>query len=307
MLNKKFILKFVCLLTSLFIYAESGTIGFLDQKRPHHDFSFQNNGNTSRYRIQMNVPHYAYFVDSKVGDYVERFPNFEMGIVRESGTYDPRYYEKRYSLLSIFPEIILKSESLRDYFAIKGTARKEGGFLYNCCVTDWAIFEKGLELNIIYEKKLEKVYLLLKEDGKYYEADNAENFGNLKKKYSDSDFFYEYWDNLYLSYFSFFGYQIYKMKTSKEIENVLADNILFYNKTDKGIEFITPYGCGFFDFKTESISLVPKEKYLGKEFTYTPYSRDFDWKFKEKRKTITEEDLNPPDIKILLEDKDIRK
>ena len=31
MLNKKFILKFVCLLTSLFIYAESGTIGFLDQ------------------------------------------------------------------------------------------------------------------------------------------------------------------------------------------------------------------------------------------------------------------------------------
>ena len=44
MLNKKFILTFICLLTSLFIYAESGTIGFLDSKNPHHEYYFNNNG-----------------------------------------------------------------------------------------------------------------------------------------------------------------------------------------------------------------------------------------------------------------------
>ena len=303
MLNKKFILTFVCLLASLFIYAESGTIGFLDSKNPHHEYYFNNNGKQNRYRIQMRYPHYAFYVDPEKGSYNECFPNFGMGISREEGEYSYQY--PLYSLLSIFPEIIIEDEDLKDVFSIKGTSRDEAGYNYNCCATDWEIYEKGLVLDVLFAKglwnadtpkKMKRVFLELKDDGKYHEARNAENFGKLRKHYSEFDFL----DGGVLSYCSHYlysGYGIYKMGSGKNIESVLISNILYYNKTDNGIEFITPYGCGFFDFKTESMSLVPKEKYLGKEFTYTPYTPR-DLKLKEKKKIITEKDFVLPDINI---------
>ena len=87
------------------------------------------------------------------------------------------------------------------------------------------------------------------------------------------------------------------MGNGRKIESVLINNILYYNKTEDGIEFITPYGCGFFDFKTESMSLVSKDKYLGKKFTYAHYYKESK-KTKEKTKIITEEDFILPDIKV---------
>ena len=157
------------------------------------------------------------------------------------------------------------------------------------------LFAKGL-WNTDTPKKMKRVFLELKDDGKYHEARNAENFGKLRKHYSEFDFL----DGGVLSYCSHYlysGYGIYKMSTGKNIESVLISNILYYNTTKDGIEFITPYGCGFFDFKTESMSLVPKDEYLGKEFTYTPYSNG-NKKNKEKKKIITEKDFVLPDINI---------
>lgn len=80
MLNKKFILTFICLLTSLFLYAESGVTGFLDSKNPHHEYYFNNNGKRNRYRIQMKYPYYALYIDTESCSQFECFPNFKMGI-----------------------------------------------------------------------------------------------------------------------------------------------------------------------------------------------------------------------------------
>ena len=258
----------------------------------------------------MHTPHYAYYIDTKTCSHYECFPNFEMGISREEGGFT--YIIPNYSCLSIFPEIIFKDENLKDVFSIKGTSREEGGYNYNCYATDWEIHEKGLVLDIFVidyiwkdndSKKLKRVYLELKEDGKYYESENADNFGELKKSYSAYDFIDRIVDLTYLRNFYFFGYSIYKMGNGRNIESVLISNILYYNKVENGIEFITPYGCGFFDFKTESMSLVPKEKYLGKKFTYTPFYPTGS-KFKEKKKIITEEDFVLPDITVpIREDK----
>lgn len=311
MLNKKFILTFICLLASLFVYAESGTLGYIfEPKNPYHEYSFNNGGKQNRYRIQMHYPHYALCLDAESYDYFQCFPNFEMGISREEG--GVRRISPNYSCLSIFPEIILKDESLKDAFSIKGVSRSEGGYNYNCYATDWKIYEKGLILDIILiddiwidedVKKPSRVYLELREDGKYYETENEDSFGKLKKSYSAYDFL----DRLIFSYYTpfvFQGYSIYKMGSGKNIESVLIFNILYYNKTDNGIEFITPYGCGFFDFKTESMSLVSKEKYLGKEFTYTPYSLG-NGKLKEQKKIITEKDFILPDIKVPIREDDL--
>ncbi len=310
MLNKKFILTFICLLTSLFVYAESGTIGFLDSKNPHHEYTFNNGGKQNRYRIQMKVAHYAFYIDAESCNQFECFPNFEMGISREEGGFS--YLTPNYNVLSIFPEIILKDENQKDIFSIKGVSRYEGGYNYNCCVTDWKVYEKGLLLDVLLvddiwkndtPKKLKRIYLELKDDGKYYETENDESFGNLRKSYSAYDFL----DRVLFAYyrpFSYYGYGIYKMGSGKNIESVLISNILYYNKTDDGIEFITPYGCGFFDFKTESMSLVSKEKYLGKEFTYTPYYLG-NGKLKEQKKIITEKDFILPYIKVLISGDDL--
>ena len=94
------------------------------------------------------------------------------------------------------------------------------------------------------------------------------------------------------------------MGNGRNIESVLISNILYYNATEDGIEFITPYGCGFFDFKTESMSLVSKDKYLGKKFTYAHYYKESK-KTKEKTKVIAEEDFILPDIKVPLEKDDL--
>ena len=314
MLNKKFILTFICLLTSLFMYAESNKLNIYDSMRSHEDFYINKNGKQNRYRIQMHFPRYSYYVDSKLCDYVECFPNFEMGIAfRNVNNYSVLNTEnndnKKYSIIKgntlyIFPDIIMKSENLKNVFSIKGTAR-EGGYIFICIVSYWEIYEKGLFLDIIYEKQPVRVYLELK-DGKYYETENVDKFGSLRKSYTASDFFYDYFKENFRYKFTFDGCSIYKLSGSKIISE-LVDEITFYNPTKTGIEFITPYGCGFFDFETESVSLFPKEKYLGKEFTYVFLLDDHDFKGGKARKIITEADLNPPDIKVLLEDKDIRK
>ena len=307
MLNKKFILILVCVLTSLLIYAESGTITSGESKNPHHEFTIKADGKQNRYRIQMCVSHYAYYIDAESCSQCECFPNYEMGISREEGGANYKY--PNYNALSIFPEIVFKDESLKDVFSVKGISRVEAGYNYNCYVTDWEIYEKGLVLDVIKtldrQGEQTKIYLELKDDGKYYETENAERFGRLTKSYSAYDFLDRTIQKIYSHSFIFFGYSIYKMGSGKNIESVLISNILAYNTTEDGIEFITPYGCGFFDFQTESMSLVPKEKYLGREFTYSPYNKDWYWKIKEKRKMITESDLNPPDIKIPLMDNDL--
>ena len=312
-MNKKLISIFVCLLTSLFIYAESGTLDVFDSICPHEDFVINSNHKTNKYRIQMQRPFYAYYVDAKSCSIVECFPNLEMGIVpmRVSSlsvlnTENPS--EKKYlpvicNSLYIFPDIIMKNENLKDVFSIGGITRQEGGYLYNCVASYWEIYEKGIVLDVVYERKLNRVYLKLKEDGKYYEVDDTENFGELKEKYLGADFFHKYFDNMYRKYFSYDGCSLYKIDGIKKIESVLVDEITFYNQTENGIEFITPYGCGFFNFQTESVSLVPKEKYIGKEFTYLFILDNHDYKGKKARKIITEADLNPPDIRIPLEER----
>ncbi len=311
MLNKKFIFIFACLLNCFFTYAESGINTCYGAKRPHHEFTVKNNGKQSLYRIQMDVSHYAFYIDAESCNQVECFPNYEMGISRESGDKNYRSQLPNYCALWIFPDIILKNE--KEVFSVKGSLKEEG-YLLKCYASDWEIYEKGVMLDIllldVYENryksnKVKKFYLELKDDGKYYEAENAENFGKLKKRYSSYDFLdrivsYEYRRN-----FNFFGYSIYKMKDRKNIESEFISDILFYNATETGIEFITPYGCGFFDFNTESMSLVPKEKYIGKEFIYTIYYRNGSWKYKEKRKVITEADFILPDIKIPLSTYDL--
>ena len=312
MLNKKFILILVCVFVSLLMYAESGTLGyFFEQSDPHHEYYCNNNGKQNRYRIQMKYPHYAFCIYTETCSHNECFPNFEMGISREEGC--PNYQSINCSALRIFPDIIFKDENLKDIFSIKGISRDEAGCNYNCYATDWEIYEKGLVLDVLLIndiwdnkglKKLKKVSLELKDDGKYYETENAEKFGNLRKSYSAYDFLDRGVSTFYDNDFTFFGYSIYKMGSGKNIESVLISNILYYNTTKDGIEFITPYGCGFFDFKTESMSLVPKEKYLGKEFTYTPYSKE-NKKNKEKKKIITEKDFILPDIKVSLYGSDL--
>ena len=310
MLNKKFILILVCVFASLFMYAESGTIGFYDSINPHHEYTFNSGGKQNRYRIQMGISHYAFFVNPEICSYNECFPNFEMGIYREDGGYS--YIKPNYSKLSIFPEIILKDKKFKDVFSIKGKSMDEGGYNYNCYATDWEIYEKGLVLDVLLvddswpknnPTKMKRFYLELKEDGKYYETENAENFGNLRNHCSEYDLLNS---SILFNYipFIFHGYSIYKMGSGKNIESVLISNILYYNTTKDGIEFITPYGCVFFDFKTESISLVSKEKYLGKEFTYTPYSVG-NGKLKEKKKIIKEEDFILPNIKVLISGDDL--
>ena len=309
MLNKRIIFIFACLLACFFVYAESGTLGYFQEPRnPHHEYYFNNNGKRSRYRIQMHYPHYAFFVDAETCSYNECFPNFEMGISREDGEYS--YLTPMYSLISIFPEIILKDENLKEVFTIKGESRDEAGYNFNCYATDWEIYEKGLVLDVLLfdpwdegPNKVKKVYLELKDDGKYYEVENAGNFGKLRKSYSSYDFLDAGVDIIYVGNFYFYGYSIYKMGNGRKIESVLIHNILFYNKTEDGIEFITPCGCGFFDFKTESMSLVSKDKYLGKKFTYAHYYKESK-KAKEKTKIIAEEDFMLPD-KVPLNEYDL--
>ena len=312
MLNKKFILILVCVLTSLLIYAESGTIGFYDSINPHHEYTFNSGGKQNRYRIQMGISHYAFFVNPEICSYNECFPNFEMGIYREDGGYS--YIKPNYSKLSIFPEIILKDKKFKDVFSIKGKSMDEGGYNYNCYATDWEIYEKGLVLDVLLvddswpknnPTKMKRFYLELKEDGKYYETENAENFGNLRNHCSEYDLLNS---SILFNYipFIFHGYSIYKMGSGKNIESVLISNILYYNKTDNGIEFITPCGCGFFDFTTGSMSLVPKEKYLGKEFNYAHYYEESK-KTKEKKKMITEEDFILPVIRIPIRELELEK
>ena len=312
MLNKKFILTFICLLISLFIYAESGTLTSGKSKIPHHEFTIKNDEKQNRYRIQMSVPHYAYYVDAESCSYNECFPNFGMGISREEGCFN--HTLPNYSALWIFPDIIIKDENLKDVFSIKGESRDLAGYLCKCYASDWKIYEKGLVLDVLLvddtwntygAKKLKRVYLELKEDGKYYEIENSEKLGKLRKSFSANDFLDEITCDDYCSSFNFYGYSIYKMGSGKNIESVLISNIFAYNTTEEGIEFITPYGCGFFDFTTESICLVSKDKYLRREFTYTPYVKGWGRKIKENRKIITEADLNPPDIKIPLSEYDL--
>ena len=208
--------------------------------------------------------------------------------------------------IGLFPGKIKYDKSI-----YKNITNKQKTEAYTPLEDDETIKRKGKwTLLDVYENryksnKVKKFYLELKDDGKYYEAENAENFGKLKKRYSSYDFLdrivsYEYRRN-----FNFFGYSIYKMKDRKNIESEFISDILFYNATETGIEFITPYGCGFFDFNTESMSLVPKEKYIGKEFIYTIYYRNGSWKYKEKRKVITEADFILPDIKIPLSTDDL--
>lgn len=314
MLNKKNLIIFLCILKCLFVYADLNKLDLVDNLYAHEDFYINKNGKQNRYRIQMHFPRYSYYVDSKTCKYVECFPNYEMGIALmqvnkfpildfENGN-EKNYISVMGNVLYIFPDIIMKTENLKDVFSIKGTTR-EGGFICNCFVSYWEIHENGLLLDIIYEDRPISVYLVLK-DGKYYEAENADNLGVLRQKYSASDFFYDYFTGTFRYKFTYDGCSIYKLNGSKIISE-LVDEITFYNPTKTGIEFITPYGCGFFDFETESVSLVPKEKYLGKEFTYVFLLDDHDFKGGKARKIITEADLNPPDIKVLLEDKDIRK
>lgn len=314
MLNKKSLLIFLYILECLFVYTESNKLNMFDSMRSHEDFYINKNGKQNRYRIQMHFPRYSYYVDSKTCKYVECFPNYEMGIAFMNVNKYPILYlengnEKKYipimgNTLYIFPDIIMKSENLKNVFSTKGTAR-EGGYIFTCIVSYWEIYEKGLLLDILHEKQLFRVYLELKEDGKYYEAENADNLGVLRQKYFASDFFYDYFKDDFRYKYTYDGCSIYKLEGSKIISE-LVDEITFYNPIDTGIEFITPYGCGFFDFETESLSLVPKEKYLGKKFTYVFLLEDRDFKGGKARKIITEEDLNPPDIKVLLEEKYIR-
>ena len=304
MLNKKIIFTFVFLITTLFVYAESEKLTYWETKRTHHEFTINNNGKQNRYRIQMNVSHYAFFIDAESCACNECFPNFEMGISREEGS--KNYSFPNYSAIWIFPDIIIKDENLRDDFFIKGVSRQADGYLFKCNATNWEVYEKGLVLDIWKEEsnKLKRVYLELKDDGKYYETDNTEKLGELKKSYSAYDFLDKFVYESYSSAFYFFGYSIYKMGSGRNIESVLISNILYYNTTKDGIEFITPYGCGFFDFKTESMSLVPKEKYLGREFTYTPDSVKNE-KLKEEKKIIAEEDFIIPDIRVPLKKYDL--
>lgn len=144
---------------------------------------------------------------------------------------------------------------------------------------------------------MKRFYLELKEDGENYESKNAERFGKLKECYSgydllNSSIFFNYIPFMYMD-------TVFIRWQWKNIESVLISNILYYNTTKDSIEFITACGCGFFDFKTESMSLVSKEKYIGKKFTYTPYSVGND-RNKEKKNIVTEEDFILPDIKILI-------
>ena len=111
MLNKRIIFIFACLLACFFIYAESGALNLFDYIYPYHEYYFNNNGKRSRYRIQAHYPHYAFYIDTESCSYCECFPNFEMGISREDGEYS--YLTPMYSLISIFPEIILKDENLK--------------------------------------------------------------------------------------------------------------------------------------------------------------------------------------------------
>lgn len=312
MLNKKFILTFICLLISLFVYSESGEISFFDTTNPHHEYSFNNGGKQNRYRIQMGISHYAFFINPETCSYNECFPNFEMGIYREDG--GDSTIKPNYSKLSIFPEIILKDENFKDVFSIKGKSMEEGGYNYNCYATDWKIYEKGLVLDVLLlddfwnktgPKKMKRFYLELKEDGKYYESENAERFGKLKERCSEYDLLNS---SIFFNYipFMYHGYSIYKMGSGKKIESVFISNILYYNKTDDGIEFITPCGCGFFDFKSESMSLVPKERYVGKEFIYAHYYKE-SRKTKEKKKIITEEDFILPDIRVPIRESELER
>lgn len=309
MLKKRQILLLMCIFFYSYMYAETGAVNIFDSLDPHHEYKFTDNGRQSRYRIQMFTPHYAFFVDAGTCSHYECFPNFEMGISREAGSQSSEFPKP--GALLIFPEIIFKDENLKEVFAIKGISRDEAGYLYNCYASNWEIYEKGLVLDVLLfdvwsksKNKVKKVYLELKDDGKYYETDNAENLGRLKKSYSAYDFLDRGVDTSYAIKFLFYGYSIYKMGSGRNIESVLIHNILYYNATETGIEFITPYGCGFFDFKTESMSLVPKEKYIGKEFTYAQYNKDSK-KSKEKKKIITEEDFVLPNIKVPLSESDL--
>ena len=319
MKNKKLISIFVCLLASLFMYAETEKLDIFDSIYPHETFIIKNNKNElHKYRMQMQRPYYSYYVDVNNCKYVECFPSFEIGITTKDMETLPIYIEGNYThvlcnILYIIPDIIMKSENLKDLFSIRRTIKEEGYF-FNCTALSWEIYEKGLVLDIVIKtndfgliEEQTTIYLELKDDGKNYETENTDNFGKLRKKYSDSDFFYKYFDNFYRKYFSYNGCTLYKMKDSKRISRILVDEITFYNQTEDGIEFITPYGCGFFDFETESISQVSKEKYIGKEFSYMFILDNHDYKGKKARKIITEKDLNPPDIKIPLEDEDIYK
>ena len=239
MLNKKFILILVCVFVSLLMYAESGTLGyFFEQSDPHHEYYCNNNGKQNRYRIQMKYPHYAFCIYTETCSHNECFPNFEMGISREEGC--PNYQSINCSALRIFPDIIFKDENLKDIFSIKGISRDEAGCNYNCYATDWEIYEKGLVLDVLLIndiwdnkglKKLKKVSLELKDDGKYYETENTDKFGNLKKSYSAYDFLDRGVSTFYDNDFTFFGYSIYKMGSGKNIESVLISNILYYNTT----------------------------------------------------------------------------
>ncbi len=321
MLNKKIlsVISYLLLVINIYMYSESNKLNVFDSVYPHETFVFNSNRNiTNKCRMQMQYPYYSYYVNAKECKYVECFPNLEMGITPKYTEEMSIYIENKYtqincSHLYIFPNIILNSENLKNIFSFKRT-EKETGYIFNCTVLSWEVYEKGLSLDVVvktsYWGLIEEhsiVYFELKEDGKYYETENANSLGKLKKHYSASDFFCDYLDDVYLKYFSYDGCTLFKIKGFSKIDSVLANEIIFYNRIKEGIEFITPYGCGFFDFETESVSLVSKEKYIGKEFNYFAIFENHDFKGEKRKKNITEADLNPPSIKLPLEEKYLMK
>ncbi len=301
MLNKKsFCLTGLMVLATFLAFAE-----YKNDNMPHKEFKYIDG---TCYRIEGDMPNLG-VLKTKKGE-VQIFPENERGLFisqvsqhRYKGW--PEY--KNFAKLTIIPTIVCKNESTRMLLKERGGVlfwEDYERFSYNCKVYVLKIFENGISMVIANRESEIKVCLELKDDGKYYEVDDEETLGEIEQTLDFSD--YERMEHAEFhrlvnpqKYYGFCFFTINKKE--KKVEEIILQGISFFNQTEAGVEFITPYGAGFYSFETKEINLVPKETYIGRQFYYFEYCESIFWFYhgKMKKKILTAEDLKCKTVEML--------
>jgi len=301
MVNKKSLcLTVLMVLANLFACAE-----YKNDHWPHKEFKYKDG---MCYRIEGDVPNLG-VLKTKEGE-VQVFPENERGLFI-SQVREVRYMGlpegKNCAELTIIPTIVCKNEHTQMLFKKSGADLfwdDYEEFSYNCEVYVLKIFENGISMVINNRGSETKVCLELKDDGKYYEVDDEGLLGKIEQTMDFADYesihhfeFYKLVKPQEYDGFCFFSIN----KKEKKIEEIILQCIIFFNQTETGLEFITPYGAGFYSFETKEINLVPKKTYLGRQFYYFEFCDSILWFYngKMKKKILSADDLKCKTFKML--------
>ena len=294
-MKSKNILSFIFIV--FFIKIFSCADEYKNSSWPHEEFK-KTDGTC--YRIEADLPSLGLYKTEK--DEIKIFPFNDMGIIvsrTSTGKYREWDEAQNYAVITIIPTIVFMNSNT------SGLLRKRGGdifwedfetYAYNCEACSMAIYDNGISMIVddpSADSRSAKVVLKLEDDGKYYEVKDESCLGKIKATYDKFDYIPHEELRTYAEHLKYEGFVFFSInKKKKEVEQIILQGIKFYNKTKSGIEFITPYGAGFYSFETMEINLVPKETYIGRNFvSYKSKVSDFWFHGTTERKVITMEDF----------------